>query len=143
MRTPCATPSAGPSRASLEGRLLAGHGATAMMDISDGLAIDSERLARASGLRAVLELDAVPVAEGVAAVAAAPGRDPRVIALTGGEDYELLVAMPPDRREALRALLDTPLIPVGRLEAGAPGLEVRDAAGVPVALASTGWQHEV
>lgn len=126
-----------------EGRLLAGHGATAMMDVSDGLAIDAERLARASGLRAVVRLADLPVAEGVAEVAAAAGGDPRLMALTGGEDYELLVAIPPDRLEALRALLEEPLTPLGHLQAGAPGLEVRDDAGGPVELERRGWLHEV
>jgi thiamine-monophosphate kinase len=126
-----------------EGRVLAGNGASAMMDVSDGLAIDAERLARASGLRAVLLADRVPIADGVAAVAAAAGRDHRLMALAGGEDYELLAALPPDRREALGALLETPLVPVGHLEEGPPGLEVRDATGAAIGLASVGWQHDV
>lgn len=126
-----------------EGRLLAGHGATAMMDLSDGLGIDAERLARASCLRAVVDLERVPVAPGVGPVAAALGRDARILAITGGEDYELLVAVPPDRVEALRALLDLPLTPVGQLEEGPPGLEVRGATGEPVELVSPGWEHEM
>lgn len=125
------------------GRLLAGHGATAMMDLSDGLALDGKRLALASGLRAVVRLDAIPIAPGVEAVAAATDRDARVLALTGGEDYELLVAVPADRLNALRALLDVSLTPVGALIPGAPGLEVRDADGRTVALASPGWEHDL
>ena len=126
-----------------EGRSLAGRGATAMMDLSDGLAIDAERLARASGLRAVVHLEAVPVADGVAAVAAAAGRDARILAATGGEDYELLAAVPPDRVDGLRALLDVPLTPVGHLEEGAPGLEARGASGEAIELESPGWEHDI
>jgi thiamine-monophosphate kinase len=77
-----------------EGRAAREAGATAMMDISDGLGIDLDRLARASGVGFVL--DEVPVA---------PGATPEE-ARSGGEDYELLIAAPddgslPDRFEAL------------------------------------------
>ncbi len=69
-----------------EGRAARAAGATAMMDISDGLGLDAHRLARASGVG--LALGEVPVAPG-----ATPGE-----ALGGGEDYELLIAAPDDGR---------------------------------------------
>lgn len=125
------------------GRALAAGGARAMMDLSDGLALDALRMARACGVAARLELAALPLAGGVARVAAAAGRDPAVLAATGGEDYELLVALPPEGVAPLSRALDVPLTPIGRLEAGAPSVRVVDATGRPVALGRLGWEHGV
>lgn len=125
------------------GRALARAGVQAMMDLSDGLLLDAARLGRASGLRARIELDRVPVADGVGAVAAALGRDAAVMATTGGEDYELLAAVPPRLLDAARATLAIPLTVVGTLGAGEPGAELCDAGGGIVTVDSPGWEHDV
>lgn len=122
------------------GQRLAAAGLHAMLDCSDGLALDALRIAHASGVAVAIELADIPIAAGVAAVAANAGREADVLAATGGEDYELIVVVPPQRIDALRRDTRVPLVAVGRIEAGGPELVVtRDGNAVP--LTSLGWEH--
>jgi thiamine-monophosphate kinase len=115
-------------------------GVRCAMDISDGLLADLGRLCAASGCGADVQSSALPLHPALAhvfpdeAVALAAG---------GGEDYELLVAAPPDVLAAARAALagsGLALTAVGRLT-GEPGVRLRDDAGRELALPHRGWDH--
>jgi thiamine-monophosphate kinase len=129
-----------------EGRWLGGtDGATAMMDLSDGLATDLARLCVESGVGASVRLDALPIADGTRRVAAAVGREAAAWATGGGEDYELLVVSAPEAFGGLaRGLAEstgTALTRVGTIERGA-GVRFVDDRGEAVEVAR-GFEHFV
>lgn len=113
------------------GQALAQAGATAMIDLSDGLGADASHLARASGVKLEIEAEAVPLAPAAVSLSEATGRDPWRL-LSGGEDYELLVSLPPAQlAQATEAVLSNggvPLTKVGEVRAGS-GVEIRLPGG--------------
>ena len=108
--------------------------ATAAVDVSDGCLQDLEHLATASGLGAVLHADAIPTAPGYQTACKALAIEPTKLALTGGEDYELLfTAAESSGAAALGAK-------IGEIIEGC-GVRVLDADGVELDIDRRGFRH--
>lgn len=123
------------------GRALAGV-ATAAMDVSDGLLIDAQRLAKASGVAATVDLARIPLSDPAAARTAAT--DAAILErVTAGDDYELLFAAPPEsaaRVAVIAAEHRLGITAVGRLVAG-EGLTVVGLTGETVTPERLGYEH--
>ena len=98
----------------------------------DGLGGDAAHLAGCIGSALRIRCDALPIASGVAELAKATGRDPYALAANGGEDYELLASIPPERlAQATRAVGEAEgiaLTQIGEVAAGT-GVEIRLPGG--------------
>ena len=120
---------------------LALHGiAHAAMDVSDGLVQDSGHMARASGLTLALTPALVPLSP----AGRGAGADFVTSGIAGGDDYELLLAVPPANETRLASVMQeagVPITRIGRFVAGPP--EVRGVApdGAECPLGSGGWSH--
>jgi len=123
------------------GQALAPH-AHAMMDVSDGLLLDAKRMARASGCAISIDLEALPLST---AFVAERGQDrpARLFAATGGDDYALLAALPPELDpETLSLPSRTRISRIGALVAGEPGITLT-FDGEPVELPEIlGFEHQ-
>lgn len=129
------------------GRALAQAGATALIDVSDGLGQDLAHVCRASGVTARVEWPRLPVAEGAAEVAASLGRDPVALVCGGGEDYALVATVPAARAEeaaaAASAAEGLPAAIVGGILDAVDGrsLVSLEGAGPVRDIAGLGWDH--
>lgn len=116
--------------------------ASAAMDISDGLIKDCGRLARASGVAARIEGGLIPFSD-AARTALRHLPDLFGVALTGGDDYEVLAAVPPANADAFRdaaAKGGVAVAEIGRLAEG-QGVTVTGPDGDPFDVESAGWDH--
>lgn len=118
------------------GAALRSAGAHAAIDLSDGLLADAGHIAAASGVTLAFDASAVPLAPGLAELLAEqqPGTDPLSFAQSAGEDFELLVCVPPKHRAAAATAGVTAW--VGEVRQGAPGV-----TGLPTSAGRGGHDH--
>jgi thiamine-monophosphate kinase len=117
--------------------------ASAAMDVSDGLAGDLAKLCGASGVSAEIEIEQVPLSDAAKRVVAADA-DARELAVTGGDDYEIVCAIPAERRDAFRAAAlgsGVAVTEIGRIVAGRAAPRFRDRHGHALEFARPSYSH--
>jgi thiamine-monophosphate kinase len=122
-----------------EGQTLASHGVRTGIDTSDGLLADLRHICESSQVSARVTADHVPVHP---AVRETFGERAREMALSGGEDYELLFTAGAGVFERVKAELECPVTAIGKITAGEPGkIHLLNAAGKPIEIKNYGWAH--
>jgi thiamine-monophosphate kinase len=128
-----------------EGRLLAAApGVRAAIDVSDGLSSDLGHIAEESGVGARVFASRLPISADLQFFCRRFGRSPLDYALSGGEDYTLLLTAAAENAgaiaDAFQAAFGRPLYAIGEITDSA-GMELVDAAGHSTPIAPTGWDH--
>jgi thiamine-monophosphate kinase len=129
------------------GRKLVGVARSAA-DVSDGLVADARHICVASDVSITIDASRVPLSL-PARTAIAADADLFDVALTGGDDYELVFTVPPasaDTISLISSTLDTPLTPIGRVHARAPDAPQKRVVllgrdGLPIDIATDGYRH--
>ena len=122
-----------------EGRILIEHGVRAAIDLSDGLIADLGHICQESRVAARVRVDRVPLHP--LARAAFPA-EALGLALSGGEDYELLFTAPPSLMSRVAGHLPPPATVIGEIVEGEPGrVTLLDSGGREIAWQRGGWDH--
>jgi thiamine-monophosphate kinase len=127
-----------------EAKAAAAAGARAMQDVSDGLLADLTHICEASGLGARIMLDRVPVFPIAGAAGFTPAEAKR-LALTGGEDYELLLTAPVAKMHKVKTAVEektgTPVTMIGEMTGETSEVVVIGADGRPLKTNRRGYDH--
>lgn len=122
--------------------MAAGHLATAGIDVSDGLLADLSHILSASSVGAAVNISKIPLS--AAAKKAIDGGEASVLDLAaGGDDYELIVTVPPAaKKDFVQSAREAgvSVSEIGEITPD-PGLTVTDESGNPIDIQSFGWQH--
>lgn len=116
----------------------------AMIDVSDGLILDLERMCKASKKGAEIQLQDLPRAKIFLDLCKTLKKNPDTLMLSGGEDYELLFTASPQKRSKIQSLfakLKTPVHRIGKITAHAQKIQILDAENKPIPLSKKGYSH--
>ncbi len=115
--------------------------ATAMIDISDGLSSDLNHLCKESGVGAVIDAGHIPIDGLVSEICGRRALDPLMLALHGGEDFELLFTVKPENVSKLPKRVDgIPVTAIGEIKEQAYGVKISEGPRI-WNLEPGGWQH--
>ncbi|MFC1915437.1 thiamine-phosphate kinase [Chloroflexota bacterium] len=122
-----------------EGQLLVGHGVKAAIDISDGLIADLSHVCKASQVGARVQVEHVPVLPAVKANFANRALE---LALSGGEDYELLFTASTETIDKVKEVASCPVTIIGEIVADKIGeVTLVDVDGNLLSFGKRGWEH--
>ncbi len=122
-----------------EGQLLVAQGVKTAIDISDGLISDLNHVCQASRVSARIEADRVPISP---TVKSNFGDRALGLALSGGEDYELLFTASAEVTDRVRTAASCPITVVGEITADKTGkITLVDGKGKPFNPGNRGWEH--
>jgi thiamine-monophosphate kinase len=128
-----------------EGGEIARRGlATAMIDISDGLIADLGHILEQSGVGAQVHVPQLPLSASYREHVKQYYQNPYLLALAGGEDYELLFTVPAEREEAIKRLaqeLGTPFTMIGEIVEASAGVTLVEADGKKISVKQGGHDH--
>jgi thiamine-monophosphate kinase len=122
-----------------EGQVLLRHGVKAAIDISDGLIADLTHICKASKVSARINKDSVPIHP---ILQSNFKSDCQQLALSGGEDYELLFTASSQVINQVKQAISCPITVIGEITEGTPGqVTLSDAAGKSIPWQQGGWEH--
>jgi len=122
-----------------EGQLLLEHGVKTAIDISDGLVADLKHVCEASQVSAQIEIDCVPIHPMMKSNFSEKWLE---LALSGGEDYELLFTSNAETIERIKRATSCPVTVIGEITSGKAGeITLTDREGNRVNLDKNGWEH--
>ena len=121
-----------------EASILLHYGVKTAIDVSDGLVSDLTHICEASNVGAVIKQNLVPVHPALRSLF---GEESLELALTGGEDYEILFTAPEAVIEKVREKMPCPITVIGRITEGIPGQVTVYTVGGQLTCGKGGWDH--